>query len=206
MLRPTNFVLTSWHLFYVETYKRDPPNAKSIAIWQSFLTLDVVSSWATCVTILKLDGHSFFFYFRSLCTLTDLLMISQIEDPNQSLMYTGRSVNGCCPLASRRSQWDRSPQFFCMLAKGCSDYRLSWEDRWAWTLPRPLFPVGGPPVSLCACRNLRRPKLMGFRLLNYGAVDLTVAAVYAYGLKVIFELSVRILVRDRGVRLLGDRK
>ena len=37
---------------------------------------------------------------------------------------------------------------------------------------------------------------MGFRLMNDDAVDLTVDAVLAYGLKVILGLSVRILLRE----------
>ena len=72
---------------------------------------------ATCLTILKLDGHSFSFYFRSLCTLTYLLLINQIEDPNRSLMYSDRLVTGCCPLASRR--WDISVRLLAAVFSAC---------------------------------------------------------------------------------------
>ena len=80
---------------------------------------------ATCVTILKLDGHSFFFYFRYHRTLTYLPLINQIEDPNRSPMYPDRSVTGCCPLASRRGDFSvrllAAVFLFCMLEKGCSN-------------------------------------------------------------------------------------
>ena len=128
---------TSWHLFCTLRPANEICKPKSLAIWQSLiLTLDIASSWATCVTILKLDGHSFCFFIYY-CTYLSALS----DDLNRPLMYPGRSVTGPLAYKTRRLLNEIGCRSFSACLKKGSVTSLSREA--------PLCNIGlGPSLDL----------------------------------------------------------
>ena len=158
-----------WDLQTRSAKRRIPCNLTSL-----ILTLDFVSSWATCMTILKLDaGHSFFFYFRSLPHF-DWFALDQSDRRSQSVAdipwLVGDWLPSTCIQDTETSQGEGSPLFSACLKKGAVN-NLSREAL-GLDFPKTFIPLlGGPLYPHVDVVN------MGFRLLNYGAVDLTVVAV-----------------------------
>ena len=203
-------MLTSWHLFYVETYKREPQKRK---IHCNLTKLNFDLRRRIIMSNLRDDfeiGWTFVFFLLHIFLHFDWFALDQSDRRSQSVADVhwpvGEWLLSTCIKTLRLLNEIGRRSFSACLQKGA--VTIDYREKIVGLGPSQdlYFLLGAPPpVSLCACRK-RRPKLMGFRLLNYGAVDLTVVAVYAYGLKVIFGLSVRILVRDRGVWSLEDRK